>query len=212
MEETDKEDEPIEDDLVEEDMAPEKEEGLHDDELPEEIVDEEDYPAEDELNEDELEGNPLDSVEQIGVKVAKGYCVVWPDLESNTDLSKAQIAATKVQAMAAYVGGNVESIMPLIHFYTKILGLSDEEAANLVEAAEEQEADMEQEQLEKQMNKPFGGGQPGIPGQQLNVPGQSPFGQEQGQPPLPEEEQGALADLNDKSEEVEKPQFPFDQT
>jgi hypothetical protein len=210
MEETDKEDEPIEDDLMEEDVAPEKEEGLQDDELPEEeMVDEEDYPAEDELNEDGLEDNPLDSVEQIGVKVAKGYCVVWPDLESNTDLSKAQIASTKTQAMATYVSGNVESIMPLIHFYTKILGLSDEEAANLVEAAEEQEAEME---IEQQMNNPFGGGQPGMPGQQPNVPGQLPFGQEQGQFPLPEEEQGALADLNDKNEEEEKPQFPFDQT
>jgi hypothetical protein len=175
-------------------------------------VDGDDLMEEDMVEGGVLEDNPLDTVEQIGVKAAKGYCVVWPDLESNTDLSKAQIASTKTQAMATYVSGNVESIMPLIHFYTKILGLTDEEAADLVEAAEEQEADMEQEQLEKQMNKPFGGGQPGIPGQQPNVPGQSPFGQEQGQPPLPEEEQGALADLNDKSEEVEKPQFPFDQT
>jgi hypothetical protein len=91
--------------------------------------------------------------DQVGMKTAKGYSVVWPDLDSNTDLGKAQVAATKVQAMATYVSGNVESVMPLIDFYTKVLGINDEEATQLVKAAEQQQAEMEQEQMEQQMEQ-----------------------------------------------------------
>jgi hypothetical protein len=177
----------------------------------EEKIEEEDYPLEGDLEQEELEEvDPLledDTIEQIGVKTPKGYCVVWPDLESNTDLSKAQIAATKTQAMATYVGGNVESIMPLIHFYTKILGLSDEEAADLVKAAEEQEAEMA---MEQQMQNPFGGGQPPF-GQQPPMPGQQPpppFGQEPGQFPPTEEE----TFLEEEEIEEGEPTNPFNQT
>jgi hypothetical protein len=215
LEEPNEEEEQLEDELIkEEDGLEEKESMIAKEEGEKELPDNELLIEEEETEEGEEidEENPLDdTVEQIGVKTPKGYCVVWPDLESNTDLSKAQIAATKTQAMATYVGGNVESIMPLIHFYTKILGLSDEEAANLVKAAEEQEAEMA---LEQQMQNPFGeGGQ--LPfGQQPpagGMPGQSPFEQPaEGEFPLPDEEQGALADLNDK--EGGEPTNPFEQT
>jgi len=91
-----------------------------------------------------------DEGKQIGTKTATGYSVVWPDLDSNTDLAKAQIASTKIQAVAAYVSGNCESVIPLNDFFTRILGMTDEEAAPLVKAAEEQQALMEQEQSEQQ--------------------------------------------------------------
>jgi hypothetical protein len=85
-------------------------------------------------------------------KAKVGYHVEWPDLESNTELSKAQIAATKTQAMATYVGGNVESIMPLIEFFTHILGIEEDKARAIVQAAEEQQMEQQQEQA---MQNPF---------------------------------------------------------
>jgi hypothetical protein len=198
LEEPNEEDEPIEEDVLTEE---------------DDLMEKEDIAAE--VEEEGEEADPLledDTAEQIGVKTPKGYCVVWPDLESNTDLSKAQIAATKTQAMATYVGGNVESIMPLIHFYTKILGLSDEEAADLVKAAEEQEAEMA---MEQQMQNPFGGGgqppfgqqppMPGMPGQEPSPP----FGQEPGQFP-PTEEETSLEE--EEIEDEGEPTNLFDQT
>ena len=89
--------------------------------------------------------------DQVGMKTAKGYSVAWPDLDSNTDLGKAQVAATKVQAMATYVSGNVESVMPLMDFYTKILGMTDEEAKDLVKSAEEMQAQQQMDQQQQQM-------------------------------------------------------------
>ena len=90
------------------------------------------------------------SGEQIGVVAPMGYTVLWPDLDSNTEKDKAQIAATLTQAIAGYVSGNIEAIMPLTNFYSKILGFSDEEAIELVKAAEQQQLEMEQDQLEQQ--------------------------------------------------------------
>jgi hypothetical protein len=105
--------------------------------------------------------------EPESVQVKKGYTVSWPDLDSNTDLSKAQIASTKTQALAAYVSGNVESVMPLLEFYTKILSIPEEEAVLLVKAAEEQQLEQEQEQLEQQqqfgMEQQFGADQGMLP-------------------------------------------------
>jgi hypothetical protein len=111
---------------------------------------------------------------------------------------------TKVQALATYVGGNVESIMPLIHFYTKILSLSDEEAADLVKAAEEQEAEMA---MEQQSQNPFGGKSQQPFGQQppmLSMPGQ-----ESGQFPPSEEE---TFPGEEEMEEEGKPTTSFEQT
>lgn len=114
----------------------------------------------------------------VAVKAKMGYTVLWPDLDSNTDQGKAQIAATQVQAMATYVSGNVESILPLLEFYTKVLKFTDEEARVLVAQAEEQQMEDELKQAEQQQQMaeqgmPFGQPQPGQP----------PFGQEPGQEP-----------------------------
>jgi hypothetical protein len=105
-----------------------------------------------------------------GAKIKTGYTVVWPDLDSNTDKDIAQIAATKTQALSAYVGGNVEAVMPLMEFYTKILGFTDEEADHLVQAAEAQQREMGGQQAA------MGGPPPGMGG----VPGQEPGGGQAG--------------------------------
>lgn len=98
--------------------------------------------------------------DQVGVRTKTGYSVVWPDLDSNTELGKARIAATKTQALATFVGGNVEAVMPLMEFYTKILSMSEEEAKPLVKAVEEQQMMAQQQQMDQQMmGMPMEGGQ-----------------------------------------------------
>lgn len=71
----------------------------------------------------------------------QGYSVRWPDLDSTTERDKSQIAVAKTQAMAAFVSGNVEAIMPLQDFYVRILGMTKEEAMAVIEGAEDQVVD-----------------------------------------------------------------------
>jgi hypothetical protein len=126
--------------------------------------------------------------EQTGVRTKTGYCVEWPDLDSNTDKDKAQIAATLTQALAAYVSGNVEAVMPLMEFLTKIMGIPDDEAKALVKAAEAQQVEAEQKQV---MQQPSQFGQPDM--EQVGT--QDQYGEEGA---LPVEEPGAEADFNDE--------------
>lgn len=68
-------------------------------------------------------------------KVRSGYSVEWPDLDSNTDKDKAGIALTTTQALAAYVQGGIENLIPPMDFLTRILGMDEEEAREIIVAA-----------------------------------------------------------------------------
>ena len=95
----------------------------------------------------------------------QGYSVRWPDLDSTTERDKSQIAVSKTQAMAAYVAGNVEAIMPLQDFYVRILGMSKEEAIAIIEGAEDQVIDEmeygETVRLTSAPSQALAGGMPG---------------------------------------------------
>jgi hypothetical protein len=80
---------------------------------------------------------------------ADGYRVDWPDRDSLNDKDKASLALTIVQAMSAYVGGNVESKFPWAAFLLKCFDgyFSKEEVDLIVEEAEKhQEADLADKQ------------------------------------------------------------------
>jgi len=74
---------------------------------------------------------------------AEGYEVDWPDLNSPTDLDKASVAEKQSNSLAKYVQGGCDVLMPPFHYLTLVLGLSDEEADSVIEAAEEQLANEE---------------------------------------------------------------------
>lgn len=74
----------------------------------------------------------------------EGYSVVWPDLDALTDEQQAAVAAKRTEAMAKYVGGNVEAIMPPLDFLTRILGMTNEEAEAILEAAVEAAGEREE--------------------------------------------------------------------
>jgi hypothetical protein len=73
----------------------------------------------------------------VGVRTPGGYSVEWPGLDSKTDKDRAAIALQVTQALAAYVGGQVESVVPPFDYLTRVLGLDDEEATAILDAATE---------------------------------------------------------------------------
>lgn len=73
------------------------------------------------------------------------FTVEWPDLNTVTDLEKADVAGKRTEALAKFVGGNVESIVPLEMFLTHIMEMSEEEVQVIVEAAEKQALETEKQ-------------------------------------------------------------------
>lgn len=65
-----------------------------------------------------------------------GYSIEWKDLESNTALEKANIANIRTTALAAYVSGGIEALMPEHEYLTHIMEFDDEEAQQILDAAE----------------------------------------------------------------------------
>lgn len=98
----------------------------------------------------------------------QGYSVVWPDLEALSELEKAQVAVQRVDAMAKYIGGNVEALIAPNDFLTRIMEMPQNEVDEVLEGA--------MDQLEKT--------HPGT--EDEIVPGHVPA------PPVPEEAPGTI--------------------
>lgn len=79
-----------------------------------------------------------------------GYHVDWPDLTSETSMEKADKAAKMTQAWAAYVSGGVEMMLPPMDFMTRVLGMDEEEAREVVDAAEDHAAEAQERQMQMQ--------------------------------------------------------------
>lgn len=78
------------------------------------------------------------------------YKIDWPDLSSPTDTDKAQIAATRTTALATYVSGGVESLVPPLEYLTQFIGLTVDEAEKILQAAGEHQDQMQQDQEAQQ--------------------------------------------------------------
>lgn len=75
-----------------------------------------------------------------------GYSVVWPDLTEQNKSERAEVASKTTDALAKYVAGDVEAILPPMQYLTMILGLTREEAAAVLEEAEEWEEEHRDEE------------------------------------------------------------------
>lgn len=64
-----------------------------------------------------------------------GFSVWWPDLTSQTGSEKASIAVSMTTAISSYVQSGAETVMPLMDFYTRILGLDESEAQAIIDSA-----------------------------------------------------------------------------
>jgi hypothetical protein len=75
------------------------------------------------------------------------YFVSWPDLNTVTDLEKADVALKRTQAMAAYVAGDVQVICPPTEYLTLVLEMDPEEVTQIETALEEHQQVMDDQQL-----------------------------------------------------------------
>lgn len=103
-----------------------------------EAVPNDNLPAKDKTQSSSINPNAteISKPKPVAFVGAGGYSIQWRDLESNTQLDKANIANLRTTALAAYVSGGIEQIMPLHEYLTHIMEFDDEEAQAIIYAAE----------------------------------------------------------------------------
>lgn len=82
------------------------------------------------------------------------FFVEWPDMNEMDATQKSTIAVQKTDAMAKYVGGSVDQLMDPMNFLTRIIGLQDSEAEEVVEAATQYVEDKMEEEAEMMAEHP----------------------------------------------------------
>lgn len=63
--------------------------------------------------------------------------VEWPELETPTPASKAQVALTITQSLVAYVSGGLENLMTPADYLTRVCGFEDEAVESILENTKE---------------------------------------------------------------------------
>lgn len=89
---------------------------------------------------------------QLGVlpRPKDRYRIWWPDLDSQTDAEKANIALTKTNALVAYAGQPAaQDTYTRYEFLTRIMGHTEEEAQVIIDNADEDKARRDQEEMDK---------------------------------------------------------------
>jgi len=71
------------------------------------------------------------------------YVVEWPDLNTVTDKDKAEVALKRTEALAKYVAASVDSLIPPMEYFTKIMGMDADEAQAIIDAAGDMLNDLE---------------------------------------------------------------------
>ena len=62
---------------------------------------------------------------------------MWPDMISSTNDEKATVALKKTEAIVKYIQGEGESLIDPIDYLTRIIGMTEEEAIEVVKNATE---------------------------------------------------------------------------
>jgi len=106
----------------------------------------------------------VDRLIAIGVlPFVEEYFVEWPDLATQTDNEKAEVAKSWAEALAKYVAGGVEEVVPIEEFLSLFGGLPVAQINQIVESLKGQimeedalgaEEDDEEETLSEDMNTP----------------------------------------------------------
>jgi hypothetical protein len=89
------------------------------------------------------------------------YRIEWPDLNTPGNLDKSTIAANRTNALAKYVQGGVDTIIPPFHYLTLILGMTDEEAKAIIDKAGGDQSMLEEISGVRQMDAGGPGGSVG---------------------------------------------------
>lgn len=78
----------------------------------------------------------------------EGFHVFWPDLNSPTDKDKAEVGARRSEALAKYVQSGADVIIPPFHYLTLVLGMTEDEANSIIDAAEQRMNDVDDDEEE----------------------------------------------------------------
>lgn len=146
----------------------------------------------------------VDRLIAIGVlPKPKGYSVEWPSLDSVSDAQKATTALARIQAMQAYVSGNVVSLMGETDLLVRELGYDEEAAESILEnATVSQEAKIEKTmELDKQGLMPDGTPKPPPP---VIAGGKLPPGKAAGKPPAKKPTANEDDDADDEEDDDEE--------
>lgn len=79
----------------------------------------------------------VDRLIQLGVLTEPGpdgYTVYWPSLTEATESEKAAVAVQRTDAMSKYVGGGVDMLVDPLNYLTRIIGLDEDVAMEILEA------------------------------------------------------------------------------
>ena len=79
----------------------------------------------------------------------ENYFVSWPDMYAPSDKDKADVANIRTEALAKYVQGDVETLVPPREFLTIILEMKDAEVETIQKAAEEHQDVLDEKKEEE---------------------------------------------------------------
>lgn len=91
----------------------------------------------------------IDRLIWIGVipAPADDYEIDWPDLNTPSDKDKAAVFSQRMAAFASYVSGGVEQLIPPQEMFTHEAGYTKEEAEAIIDAGEEHQVEMLDQQM-----------------------------------------------------------------
>jgi hypothetical protein len=75
------------------------------------------------------------------------WTIEWPDITVPGEKDKAEVAAKRTEALAKYVAGGVDAIIPLMEFLTVVCGFDEDIATSIIESAVKEEIDIESESI-----------------------------------------------------------------
>ncbi len=64
-----------------------------------------------------------------------GWTVEWPDAHTPSELQRAEVASKRTEALAKYVGGGVDTLIPPFEYLTHITGLEKDTVEAILDAA-----------------------------------------------------------------------------
>ena len=84
-----------------------------------------------------------------------GYSIEWPDLVDADVKESTEIARITTESLAKYIQDEVSQLIPPMAYLTKIIGISEEEAIEMLEEAERmiEEEDLEASELEEEAER-----------------------------------------------------------
>lgn len=81
------------------------------------------------------------------------YSVTWPTRDTLNEDQKAIVMAKRTESMVKYLAGDVQQLMSPLDYLTRIMGFDQEEAKQIVDAAEDAFEELERDRLEKQQQQ-----------------------------------------------------------